>query len=172
MFYPYLEGFHNWRLYLLYWCTVIYSAVAILAQVTFHIIWGIEGKGWIVAHSWWAKLVGFARYLNDSIICIDFCCVHVHVSAPWVQLSLYASYAGNIWIALNHDSWCRDQPWESPSVIYFLIVQLSAAVLSLVEVFGSRIHQDSCWLNFSFDIEQIGQHVVHCASSQTNLNKW
>uniref|UniRef100_A0A453EUD1 Piezo non-specific cation channel R-Ras-binding domain-containing protein n=1 Tax=Aegilops tauschii subsp. strangulata TaxID=200361 RepID=A0A453EUD1_AEGTS len=106
------RGFHNWRLYLLYWCTVIYSAVAILAQVTFHIIWGIEGKGWIVAHSWWAKLVGFAR----------------------------------------------DQPWESPSVIYFLIVQLSAAVLSLVEVFGSRIHQDSCWLNFSFDIEQIGQH--------------
>lgn len=81
MFYPYLEGFHNWRLYLLYWCTVIYSAVAILAQVTFHIIWGIEGKGWIVAHSWWAKLVGFARYLNDSICCIDFCCVHVHVSA-------------------------------------------------------------------------------------------
>nr|CDM82909.1 unnamed protein product [Triticum aestivum] len=106
------RGFHNWRLYLLYWCTVIYSAVAILAQVTFHIIWGIEGKGWIVAHSWWAKLVGFAR----------------------------------------------DQPWESPSVIYFLIVQLSAAVLSLVEVFGSRIHQDSCWLNFSFDIEQIGYH--------------
>uniref|UniRef100_M8BXM4 Uncharacterized protein n=1 Tax=Aegilops tauschii TaxID=37682 RepID=M8BXM4_AEGTA len=36
--------------------------------------------------------------------------------------------------------------------------KLSAAVLSLVEVFGSRIHQDSCWLNFSFDIEQIGYH--------------
>ncbi|XP_044976085.1 piezo-type mechanosensitive ion channel homolog isoform X2 [Hordeum vulgare subsp. vulgare] len=106
------RGFHNWRLYILYWCTIIYSAVAILAQVTFHIIWGIEGKGWIVAYSWWAKLVGFAR----------------------------------------------DQPWESPSVIYFLIVQLSAVVLSLVEVFGSRIHQDSCWLNFSFDIEQIGYH--------------
>uniref|UniRef100_A0A453EUA3 Uncharacterized protein n=1 Tax=Aegilops tauschii subsp. strangulata TaxID=200361 RepID=A0A453EUA3_AEGTS len=40
-------------------------AVAILAQVTFHIIWGIEGKGWIVAHSWWAKLVGFARQYLD-----------------------------------------------------------------------------------------------------------
>ncbi|VAH60411.1 unnamed protein product [Triticum turgidum subsp. durum] len=36
--------------------------------------------------------------------------------------------------------------------------KLSAAVLSLVEVFRSRIHQDSCWLNFSFDIEQIGYH--------------
>src|SRR4051812_16862945 len=79
MFYPYLEGFHTWRLYLLYWCTIIYSAVAILAQITFHIIWGIEGKGWILAHSWWAKLVGFARYLNYCICCIDFCCVHVHV---------------------------------------------------------------------------------------------
>ena len=74
MFYPYLVGFHTWRLYLLYWCTIIYSALAIIGQVTFHITWGIEGKGWIVAHSWWAKLVGFARYLNA-----------------------YASYAGNIW---------------------------------------------------------------------------
>lgn len=108
-----LTGFHTWRLYLLYWCTIIYSAIAILAQVTFHIIWGIEGKGWIVAHSWWAKLVGFAR----------------------------------------------EQPWESPFVIYFLVVQLSAAVLALVEVFGSRIHQDSCWLSFYFGIEQIGHHL-------------
>ncbi|XP_051209733.1 piezo-type mechanosensitive ion channel homolog isoform X2 [Lolium perenne] len=107
------RGFHTWRLYLLYWCTIIYSALATLGQVTFHIIWGIEGNEWIVAHSWWAKLVGFAR----------------------------------------------DQPWESPSVIYFLIVQLSAAVIALVEIFGSRIHQDSCWLNFSFGIEQIGYHL-------------
>jgi hypothetical protein len=67
MLHPYLVGFHTWRLYLLYWCTIIYSALATLGQVTFHIIWGIEGKGWIVAHSWWAKLVGFARYLNERI---------------------------------------------------------------------------------------------------------
>uniref|UniRef100_A0A0D9Y910 Uncharacterized protein n=1 Tax=Oryza glumipatula TaxID=40148 RepID=A0A0D9Y910_9ORYZ len=89
---------------------VLLAVLASLAQVTFHLIWCIEGEGWVVAHSWWAKLVGFAR----------------------------------------------SQPGESPSVIYFLVVQLSAAVLALVEVFGSRLYQDSCWLNFSFGIEQIG----------------
>uniref|UniRef100_A0A0E0MWP1 Uncharacterized protein n=1 Tax=Oryza rufipogon TaxID=4529 RepID=A0A0E0MWP1_ORYRU len=90
---------------------VLLAVLASLAQVTFHLIWCIEGEGWVVAHSWWAKLVGFAR----------------------------------------------SQPGESPSVIYFLVVQLSAAVLALVEVFGSRLYQDSCCLNFSFGIEQIGR---------------
>ncbi|XP_015610673.2 piezo-type mechanosensitive ion channel homolog isoform X8 [Oryza sativa Japonica Group] len=107
------RGFRAWRLYLLFWCTIVYSVLASLAQVTFHLIWCIEGEGWVVAHSWWAKLVGFAR----------------------------------------------SQPGESPSVIYFLVVQLSAAVLALVEVFGSRLYQDSCCLNFSFGIEQIGYHL-------------
>uniref|UniRef100_A0A0D9V196 Piezo non-specific cation channel R-Ras-binding domain-containing protein n=1 Tax=Leersia perrieri TaxID=77586 RepID=A0A0D9V196_9ORYZ len=108
-----MRGFRAWRLYLLFWCTIVYSVLAIMAQVTFHLIWCIEGEGWIVAHSWWAKLVGFAR----------------------------------------------NQPGESSSVIYFLVVQLSVAVLALVEVFGSRIYQDSCWLNFSFGLEQIGYHL-------------
>jgi len=103
-------------LYLLLWCTIIYSALAILAQVMFHIIWCIEGTGWSVAYSWWVKLVGLAR----------------------------------------------GQPWESPSVIYFLALQISATILALVEVLGSRLHQDSCWLNFSFGFEQIGLFPKHC----------
>ncbi|KAL6627895.1 hypothetical protein ACP70R_031621 [Stipagrostis hirtigluma subsp. patula] len=106
------RGFRTRRLYALLWCTIVYSALAILAQVTFHIIWCIEGKGWSVAHAWWVKLVGLAR----------------------------------------------DQPQES-SLIYFLVIQLSAAVLALVEVFGSRLYEDSCWLNFAFGIEQIGYHL-------------
>lgn len=110
------RGFCNWRLYLLSWCTIIYSVLAILAQVTFHIIWCIQGNGWSVAHSWWAKLVGLAR----------------------------------------------GQHWESSSVIYFLALQLSAAVFALVEVLGSRFHQDSCWLNFSFGVEQIGLFAKLC----------
>ncbi|KAL6615200.1 hypothetical protein ACP70R_037470 [Stipagrostis hirtigluma subsp. patula] len=106
------RGFRTRRLYALLWCTIVYSALAILAQVTFHIIWCIEGKGWSVAHAWWVKLVGLAR----------------------------------------------EQPQES-SLIYFLVIQLSAAVLALVEVFGSRLYEDSCWLNFTFGIEQIGYHL-------------
>ncbi|XP_062211094.1 piezo-type mechanosensitive ion channel homolog isoform X1 [Phragmites australis] len=107
------RGFRTWRLYLLLWCTIIYSVLAILAQITFHILWYIEGRGWSVAHSWWAKLVGLAR----------------------------------------------DQPSESPSVLYFLVIQLSAAAVALVEVLGTGLHQDSCWLNFSFGVEQIGYHL-------------
>uniref|UniRef100_A0A0E0FIX4 Piezo non-specific cation channel R-Ras-binding domain-containing protein n=1 Tax=Oryza nivara TaxID=4536 RepID=A0A0E0FIX4_ORYNI len=38
--------------------------LASLAQVTFHLIWCIEGEGWVVAHSWWAKLVGFASCIG------------------------------------------------------------------------------------------------------------
>ncbi|KAJ1257414.1 hypothetical protein BS78_K040800 [Paspalum vaginatum] len=106
-------GVSTWKLYLLSWCTVTYSVLAILAQVTFHIIWSVEGKGWSLAHSWWAKLVGLAR----------------------------------------------GQPSESPSVVYLLALQISAAVLALVEVFGSRLHQDLCWLNLSFGVEQIGYHL-------------
>lgn len=114
---------------------------------------GMDCGSFLVGEAgWFCEVFKLLHLLHWLLLCSCSCIC----SYPWVQLSLYASYAGNIWIALNHDSWCRDQPWESPSVIYFLIIQLSAAVLSLVEVFGSRIHQDSCWLNFSFDIEQIG----------------
>ncbi|WOL18856.1 piezo-type mechanosensitive ion channel [Canna indica] len=58
----------------------------------------------------------------------------------------------------------RDQPWGSASVIYFVIVQLSAAVVALVEVLSNKIHQDSLWLNFSLAMDNIGYHlrVVCC----------
>jgi hypothetical protein len=59
-FVSHFKGFRSWRLYLL-WCTFIYSLLAIFAQVTFHLIWCIEGMGWSVAHSWWAQLVGLGR---------------------------------------------------------------------------------------------------------------
>lgn len=90
----YLEGFRAWRLYLLFWCTIVYSVLASLAQVTFHLIWCIEGEGWVVAHSWWAKLVGFARYLNLYIAVglVDFICMHVHVFG---LIHWYVSYKTN-----------------------------------------------------------------------------
>lgn len=88
------RGFRAWRLYLLFWCTIVYSVLASLAQVTFHLIWCIEGEGWVVAHSWWAKLVGFARYLNLYIAVglVDFICMHVHVFA---LIHWYVSYKTN-----------------------------------------------------------------------------
>lgn len=51
---------------------------------------------------------------------------------------------------------CRDQPWGSTSVIYFVIIQISAAFVALVEVLSNRFHQDSCWLNFLSATNNIG----------------
>ncbi|CAL9756267.1 unnamed protein product [Musa acuminata subsp. burmannicoides] len=58
----------------------------------------------------------------------------------------------------------RDQPWGSTSVIYFVIIQISAAFVALVEVLSNRFHQDSCWLNFLSATNNIGYHlrVVCC----------
>ncbi|BAD69279.1 hypothetical protein [Oryza sativa Japonica Group] len=44
--------------------------LASLAQVTFHLIWCIEGEGWVVAHSWWAKLVGFASLYHWALLLV------------------------------------------------------------------------------------------------------
>jgi hypothetical protein len=60
---------------------------------------------------------------------------------------------------------------ESQSVIYFLALQLSAAVLALVEILGSRLHQDSCWLNFCFGFEQIGLFSILSSVDEHGLDK-
>lgn len=107
-------GIHLWKLHLILWFTVIYSALAILARVTFHIFWIIEGTEWSLADSWWAKLVvGFARV----------------------------------------------QSWGSVSVLYFVIVQLAAALIAFVDVHNRSLYRDSCWLNFSSAVEHIGPHL-------------
>lgn len=81
LYLSHFKGFHTWRLYIVLWCTIIYSVLAILAQVVFHIIWCFEGKGWSVAHSWWAKLVGLARYLSlTSPFCWLCILMYVHIS--------------------------------------------------------------------------------------------
>ncbi|XP_020101782.1 piezo-type mechanosensitive ion channel homolog isoform X3 [Ananas comosus] len=107
------RGFYSWRLFIISWCTIIYSILAILAQILFNIFWCIEGKDWSVAHAWWANLVGFIR----------------------------------------------DQPWGSTSVIYFLIIQLSAALVALINNMEDKLYQDSCWLSFSLAVHHIGYHL-------------
>ncbi|XP_010914337.1 piezo-type mechanosensitive ion channel homolog isoform X1 [Elaeis guineensis] len=109
-------GSRSWKLHLIAWCTIIFSVLAILAQIIFHTLWCIEGQGWSIADAWWAKMIGFVRF----------------------------------------------QPWGSTSVIYFVIIQLSAALVALVEVLGNRL-QDSCWLNFLSAVDHIGSHLrVSC----------
>ncbi|XP_045822648.1 piezo-type mechanosensitive ion channel homolog isoform X1 [Trifolium pratense] len=50
-------GFH-FRRRLLLWPVSIFSAVAILFQATYLVLWAIKPMSWI-ADAWWAKLIGF-----------------------------------------------------------------------------------------------------------------
>lgn len=54
-----VAGFHIRRRFLLLWPIVIFSAVAILSQVTYLVIWAVKPTSWSVPDAWWAKLIGF-----------------------------------------------------------------------------------------------------------------
>ncbi|XP_057964043.1 piezo-type mechanosensitive ion channel homolog isoform X2 [Malania oleifera] len=54
-------GFHFRNRPLLLWFVIIFSLLAILSQVTFLIIWAVEGSSWNIADAWWTKLIGFMR---------------------------------------------------------------------------------------------------------------
>ncbi|PKA54923.1 hypothetical protein AXF42_Ash000759 [Apostasia shenzhenica] len=55
------SGSNYCRLFLLSWCTVFFSLIAIIAQVVFNIIWCIKGNEWNAPDTWWAQLVGLVR---------------------------------------------------------------------------------------------------------------
>ncbi|XP_065861207.1 piezo-type mechanosensitive ion channel homolog isoform X1 [Euphorbia lathyris] len=78
--------------------------------------------------------------------------------------------------AIKGDKWSSDnawwanligfmviESWKSPSVIYFLVLQLSAIFIALVHIYGNRFGlfpwRDSCWGQFLTILEQIGSHV-------------
>ncbi|XP_050265819.1 piezo-type mechanosensitive ion channel homolog [Quercus robur] len=110
-------GFQFRRRFLLLWPIIIFSLLVILSQVTFLVIWAVEGNKWSIAEAWWAKLIGFTT---------------VHT-------------------------------WKSPSVIYFLIVQLIAVFVALVDIYGNRFGlvpwRASCWGHFLSFIEQLGSRL-------------
>ncbi|CAJ1969173.1 unnamed protein product [Sphenostylis stenocarpa] len=55
------------------------------------------------------------------------------------------------------------QSWKSPYAIYFLIIQLLALLVALVDIYGKRhflkIWQDSSWGHFLSIIEHLGSHL-------------
>ncbi|XP_077232309.1 piezo-type mechanosensitive ion channel component isoform X4 [Tasmannia lanceolata] len=55
------------------------------------------------------------------------------------------------------------QPWGPTSVIYSLSIQLVAAFVALVELYGNRFGlvswRDSCWGNFLSSVEHLGSHL-------------
>lgn len=107
-------GFHFRRRLLLLWPIIIFSFLVILSQVTYLVIWAIEGNKWSTAEIWWAKLIGLMMV----------------------------------------------QTWKSPSVIYFLSVQLLAVFVALVDIYGNKIGlvpwRASCWGHFLSAVEHLG----------------
>ncbi|XP_050238768.1 piezo-type mechanosensitive ion channel homolog [Mercurialis annua] len=78
------------------------------------------------------------------------------------------SIKGNKWSEAN--AWWAHligfmvvESWRSPSVIYFLVIQLLALFVALVDVYGNRFGlfpwQDSCWGHFVTILERIGSHL-------------
>ncbi|KAG6429158.1 hypothetical protein SASPL_107200 [Salvia splendens] len=61
---------------------------------------------------------------------------------------------------VQHVCFCSIESWRSPTVIYFLVVQLLAGLVAFIEINRSRFgfigSQDSCWDHFSLLVEQIG----------------
>ncbi|KAF7804788.1 piezo-type mechanosensitive ion channel-like protein isoform X1 [Senna tora] len=110
-------GFHSRTRLMLLWSIVIFSVLVILSQVTYLVIWVVEGSSWSIPGAWWAKLVGF------MIV----------------------------------------QSWKSPYVIYFLVVQLLALFVALVDIHEKRLFlvswQDSSWGQFLSIGEQLGSHL-------------
>ncbi|XP_034689649.1 piezo-type mechanosensitive ion channel homolog isoform X2 [Vitis riparia] len=57
-------GFRFRRQHLLLWFVVIFSILVILSQVTFLIIWAVEGGKWSMEDAWWVKVIGFMRVMS------------------------------------------------------------------------------------------------------------
>ncbi|KAK3193919.1 hypothetical protein Dsin_025229 [Dipteronia sinensis] len=55
------------------------------------------------------------------------------------------------------------QSWKHPSVLYFLVVQLLAVFVALVDIYGNKFVLDpgrnSCWDHFLAVVEHLGSHL-------------
>uniref|UniRef100_A0A0E0JJ64 Uncharacterized protein n=1 Tax=Oryza punctata TaxID=4537 RepID=A0A0E0JJ64_ORYPU len=94
------------------------------AQITFHLLWCIEGEGWIVAHSWWAKLVGFARWwrlleIYSVFIILLLYVYQLPVKFPYVVLA-FADFIGLFKISSNSE-WPEVSSGISLLFYYFML---------------------------------------------------
>lgn len=126
------------------WLIVIFSLFVIFSQVIYLVIWAIEGNKWIGAGAWWANLIGFMMY--------ELSFVSILISYPFISYAYIIYFVSCVWF-------CRLQSWKSPSVLYFLLLQLSVVAVALVDLYGNRFGLvsscDSCWGRFSSAVERL-----------------
>lgn len=116
-------GSRFWRQFLLLWI-IIFSLLSILLQVTFFIIWAIKRGEWIIADTWWAKLIGLMRVQSWKSLSV----IYLLVVQLLVGFVAFFDIYGNIFGLIP----CRDSCWGPFS--------------SAVERLGSHIRVASCLL--------------------------
>ncbi|RLM93993.1 hypothetical protein C2845_PM08G14910 [Panicum miliaceum] len=96
-------------------------------QVTFHIIWCIEGMGWSVAYSWWVKLVGLARWwrLLEMYSVFSILLLYIYqlpVQFPYVVLA-FADFIGLFKVS-SKSEWPELSSGISLLVYYFMDMKI------------------------------------------------
>lgn len=131
---------------MLLWPIVIFSVVAVLFQLIYLVIWAVEPMSWSIPDSWWANLIGFMTW--DWLISFSF----IVCLIGFVDNILTCCF---FWVCS-----CRVQSWKSPYVIYFLVIQLLALLVALVDIYGKRLFlnrwQDSYQGHFMSIVEHLG----------------
>uniref|UniRef100_F6HU10 Piezo-type mechanosensitive ion channel-like n=1 Tax=Vitis vinifera TaxID=29760 RepID=F6HU10_VITVI len=87
-------GFRFQRRYLLSWCMLIFSFLAILSHAIFYIIWAVEGDQWNVADAQWAKLMGYLRVQSWRCPSVIYFLVIQLLVASVALLEIYGSKFG------------------------------------------------------------------------------
>ncbi|XP_028789013.1 piezo-type mechanosensitive ion channel homolog [Neltuma alba] len=115
-------GFHSRRHLLLLWSIVGFSVLVILSQVTYLVIWAIEGSSWSIPGVWWEKLIGLMIVQSWR--------------SPYVIYFLAAQLL-LIFVALVdiHENKLFPAPWQDSSWGQFL---------SIIERLGSHLRVASC----------------------------
>lgn len=134
----------------LLWSTVIYSVAVILSQLALLILWTIAGENWNVTDIWWIKLLGFMMW---ELVYYDVIIIFEHPDVIFFQI--VPSYI--CWFYYS----CRVDSWRSPSVVYFLVLQLLAGLVASVELNWNGFQwQDSFWNGFLCTVEHIGEIIL------------
>lgn len=114
-----------------------------------------------------APKIGFRFRRRFSLLWLVIIFSLVVILAQVVYLVIWA-VVGYKWS--TGSVWCAEiigfmilQSWKSPTVIYFLVLQLLAIAVALADIYGNRLGlvpwRDSCWGHFSAVVEHLGSHL-------------
>lgn len=100
-------------------------------------------------------LVDKASRFHDVRACVLWCYYYFWTSCCYFFFQIVPSYI--CWFYYS----CRVDSWRSPSVVYFLVLQLLAGLVASVELNWNGFQwQDSFWNGFLCTVEHIGEIIL------------